>query len=243
MLPYSPQFCNVFPASPTYAWQGSRAAWRALRPLLLGLVWCGLWAGSAACWRACGPLLLLNLTPSVPRGLYLVTPCPTVTRGMLVVVPPPASVAALLVARGYLAPQTPLLKPVAALAGDEVCIDDTGVRINGVWMTHVDTADTSGRPLPSWQGCVTLPEGEVFLLSTWHAHSLDSRYFGPVPVAQLLGKATPVWTRGGDGTWSEEAQRGKIPGRQRPGVHSPFALEIQHDTATRRLVGLAGVQP
>src|SRR5712691_10545028 len=132
--------------------RGMRLQPRALRPLLLGLAWCGLWAGSTALWRTSGPPLLMNLTPSVPRGLYRVTPCTAVTRGMLVVVPPPTSVAALLVARGYLAPQTPLLKPVAALAGDQVCVDANGVRINGTWMAPVDTVDMSGRPLPSWHG-------------------------------------------------------------------------------------------
>ncbi len=174
--------------------RGRRYSPWALRPLLLGLAWCGLWAGSAACWRIAGPRLLLNLTPSVPRGLYLVTPCTAVTRGMLVVVPPPTSVAALLVARGYLAAQTPLLKPVAALAGDQVCVEATGVQINRTWMAPVGTVDAAGRPLPSWRGCVTLADDDVFLLSTQHAQSLDSRYFGPVPVTRLLGRATPVWT-------------------------------------------------
>jgi type IV secretory pathway protease TraF len=103
-------------------------------------------------------------------------------------------VAGLLVARGYLAPQTPLLKPVAALAGDEVCVAATGVQINRTWQAPVATVDTAGRPLPSWWGCVTLGADEVFLLSTQHAQSLDSRYFGPVPVTRLLGRATPVWT-------------------------------------------------
>src|SRR5712691_8893897 len=183
--------------------RGMRLQPHALRPLLLGLAWCGLWAGSTALWRTSGPPLLLNLTPSVPRGLYLVTPCPTVTRGMLVVVPPPAAVAALLVARGYLGARTPLLKPVAAVAGDRVCVDEESVVIQGVWRAPVATRDRRGRPLPRWRGCVTLGADEVFLLSTWHAHSFDSRYFGPVGVRQLLGVAAPVvlWDGAAEHHW------------------------------------------
>jgi conjugative transfer signal peptidase TraF len=188
---------------------------RALRPLLLGLAWCGLWAGSAALWRIAGPRLLLNLTPSVPRGLYLVTPCPTVTRGMLVVVPPPAAVAALLVARGYLGARTPLLKPVAAVAGDRVCVDEESVVIQGVWRAPVATRDRRGRPLPRWRGCVTLGVDEVFLLSTWQAHSFDSRYFGPVGMRQLLGVAAPVvlWDGAAEHHWDAKGQDTDGPSR------------------------------
>src|SRR5216684_4379252 len=86
--------------------------------------------------RALRPLLL-NVSASVPRGLYVLIPLTTVTRGMLVVFPPPPAVAALLVRRGYLAPHTPLLKPVAALPGETVCVQDNGVVIQGVFVAPV----------------------------------------------------------------------------------------------------------
>jgi len=167
---------------------------RVRRPLVLGLAWCGLWAGSAALWHAFGPPLLLNLTTSVPRGLYVLTPPAPPARGMLVAFPPPAAVAALVVTRGYLAPRTPLLKPVAALPGETVCVQNDGVFIEGDFVAPVTSVDALGRPLPRWRGCVTLGVGEVFPLSTWTPRSFDGRYFGPVPVASLLGRVTPVWT-------------------------------------------------
>ena len=148
-------------------------------------------------WHAYGPRLLLNLTGSLPRGVYILTPPTTLTPGMLVVFPPPASMAALLVTRGYLAPQTPLLKPVAAVAGDTVCVQDEGVFLEDHLVAPVATVDHLGRPLPRWRGCVTLADGEVFPLSLWHPQSFDGRYFGPVPVQHLWGEAVPLLTWGG----------------------------------------------
>lgn len=196
----------------------------ALRSLLLGLAWCVLWAGSAALWHAAAPLLLLNLTSSVPRGLYVLTPSTTLTRGMLVVFPPPVAVASLLVTRGYLAPQTPLLKPVAALPGETVCVQDDGVFIQGVFVAPVSPVDHLGRPLPRWRGCVTLGAGEVFLLSTWHPRSFDGRYFGPVAVASLLGRATPVWTWGVGEEGNESGENGQD--KDQPGS-TPFPSHNQ----------------
>jgi len=49
-----------------------RAHDRPLRPLLLGVAWCGRWAGSAARWRASGPLLRTR-TGSLPRGIAVLT--------------------------------------------------------------------------------------------------------------------------------------------------------------------------
>lgn len=183
----------------------------ALRPLLLGLACYSLWAGSAVLWHAWGPPLLLNLTASLPPGLYLLLPVHPLTHGTLVVFPPPATVAPLLVARGYLAPHTPLLKPVAALPGDAVCVQDEGVFIQGLFVAPVASVDGAGRRLPRWRGCVTLADGEVFVLSTWSPRSVDSRYFGPVRVSTIAGVARPLWT------WAAPQTDGEDGGTRRRG--------------------------
>ncbi|MGU5710215.1 S26 family signal peptidase [Aeromonas caviae] len=54
-------------------------------------------------------------------------------------------------------------------------------------------ADRLGRPLPSWQHCRPLAEGELFLLSVTNPASFDSRYFGPVSASAVIGVAHPVW--------------------------------------------------
>ena len=185
--------------------------WRRLRPLLLGLAWCGGCAASACFWQACGPRLLLNLTASVPRGVYVLTPLTPLaplTHGMLVAFPPPASIAAVAVRRGYLAPQIPLLKPLAALPGETVCVHDHGVFIQGYFVAPIALADTRGRPLPRWRGCVTLGPAEVFPLSP-APRSFDGRYSGPVAIASLLGRVVPVLTWGGWKAADNSGERGQ----------------------------------
>jgi type IV secretory pathway protease TraF len=54
--------------------------------------------------------------------------------------------------------------------------------------------DRRGRVLPSWQGCRTLAQGEVFLMNWDEPASLDSRYFGPLSLTTIAGRAEPVWT-------------------------------------------------
>jgi hypothetical protein len=53
-------------------------------------------------------------------------------------------------------------------------------------------ADSLGRPMPVWKGCRVLTEGEFFLAMTDVPASLDSRYFGPVTYADILGRVEPL---------------------------------------------------
>jgi conjugative transfer signal peptidase TraF len=130
----------------------------------------------------------LNLSPSVPLGLYRLTPVPPVlTRGMLVLTPVPASV------QPWRSRWTPLLKPVAALAGEEVCVHQGELWVAGQGYGPV-YGEAHGRPLPQLQGCHVVPEGTVFLASP-APRSLDGRYFGTTPVADVTAGAVPLWTR------------------------------------------------
>ena len=105
----------------------------------------------------------------------------------------PADAAALAAQRGYLPTRIPLLKRVGAVAPQEVCVADGSVRIDGVPSAAVLRADRWGRPLPSWQQCRRLRPGELFLVSVTNPASFDSRYFGPVSAAAVIGVARPVW--------------------------------------------------
>ena len=60
--------------------------------------------------------------------------------------------------------------------------------------------DRRGRPLPVWQGCRLVANGELFLMNWQVRDSLDGRYFGPLPATAVIGRATPLYTdEDGDG--------------------------------------------
>ena len=46
--------------------------------------------------------------------------------------------------------------------------------------------------LPRWNGCRRLHNGEVFVFSDRIPNSFDSRYFGPVNRAEIVGVFRPV---------------------------------------------------
>ncbi|TWB18442.1 conjugation peptidase TraF [Nitrospirillum amazonense] len=139
------------------------------------------------------PLVVWNASASAPIGLYRVRSNTQLIRGDLVLVRPPSAVASLAAARGYVPAGVPLIKRVAALAGDTVCGEQRSVAINGEPVpTRLET-DRLGRPLPTWEGCRMLQAGELFLLMRDVPDSFDSRYFGPVRVESVIGQLVPLW--------------------------------------------------
>jgi len=139
------------------------------------------------------PWLVWNASASAPVGLYRTVTGPA-KRGDLVLVRPPVDVAALATERGYLPDGVPLIKRVAARAGNHVCAVGGRVFLSGHPPIHRLETDAAGRPLPQWSGCQRLSRDEVFLLMAEAPDSFDSRYFGPVPLASVIGRLVPLWT-------------------------------------------------
>jgi conjugative transfer signal peptidase TraF len=139
------------------------------------------------------PVLIWNASASVPIGLYTVTPAGGLYVNELVVVRPPAALASFIARRGYLAMGVPLLKHILALRGQAVCRTDRTITVDGNVMGDALDRDHWGRPLPVWQGCHVIANGEVFLMNRWSEYSLDGRYFGPLPTASIVGRADPLW--------------------------------------------------
>jgi len=138
------------------------------------------------------PCLVWNASASAPIGLYRVLPGDAV-RGDLVLVRTPNSVRRLAAERDYLPSNVPLVKRIVAAAGDIVCGAGDAISINGRVVAERLARDRLGRPLPTWSGCHLLDGGEAFLLMEGVADSFDSRYFGPVPTAAIIGRLAPLW--------------------------------------------------
>ena len=141
------------------------------------------------------PWLVWNASASVPIGLYKVTPAMHLTVTDLVVALPPAPLAAMLADEGYLPRGVPLIKRVLALPGQTVCRTGVFITVDRILMGSAREKDRSGHSLPSWQGCRVVAANHVFLMNWDEPNSLDGRYFGTLPLASVVGRAEPLWTR------------------------------------------------
>ena len=140
------------------------------------------------------PRLLWNASESVPVGLYSVEAGDQLAVTNLVVAMPPNSLATFLAERGYVPLGVPLIKRILALCGQSVCRNELVISVDGIGMGKALAHDRQGRPLPVWQGCQVMAEGEVFLMNWDEPASFDGRYFGPIPLRAIIGLATPLWT-------------------------------------------------
>ena len=159
-------------------------------PCLLGVIGIGLIGFSAAHNKP--PWLIWNVSPSAPVGLYR-TISGVPQKGDFVLVRTPKQVSQLASSRHYIPANVPLVKRIAAIAGDHVCAARRVILINGYAIARPLERDSSGRKMPLWQGCRLLHEGEYFLLMAEAPTSFDSRYFGPVMRENLIGRLVPLW--------------------------------------------------
>jgi type IV secretory pathway protease TraF len=88
----------------------------------------------------------------------------------------------------------PILKKIAAVAGQHVCIRDTVVYIDGNAVARTLDSDAKERPLTAWAHCRHLIGDELFLLNPHNKASFDSRYFGPLDASFVRGRAIPLAT-------------------------------------------------
>jgi len=162
--------------------------WRRLIPLVAGAALLGV--GKVAL----SGHFLINFTPSIPRGIYWISPGVRPQRGDLVTFPIPESVRELVYERQYVPRTIRLLaKPVIAIGGDHVCVRDHELVVNGHSAGKVLGVDRDGKPMPEYSGCGVLDPGDVFV-STQHDNSFDSRYFGPLELSVVRGTLSALLT-------------------------------------------------
>jgi conjugative transfer signal peptidase TraF len=140
------------------------------------------------------PLYIWNASASVPIGLYRLRPADQFQVTELVAVQPPEPLATFLDLNGYLPIGVPMLKRVLALPGQSVCRTGLTISVDDVAVGEAKDHDRRGRPLPKWQGCRVVGDGDLFLMNWQSDDSLDGRYFGFLPASAVIGRAMPVWT-------------------------------------------------
>lgn len=158
---------------------------------LAGLAGAVLLTGVGAAAERLPSPALINESPSLPRGLYLLAPGEPIGAGAVVAIPPPAA------ARRYLGGlgmpvEVQLLKRVAAAGGERACAGPGAVATPRRTVA-VRARDRRGVRLAAWRGCRSLGADELFLLGDTPG-SYDSRYFGPVSRREVSGPYRAVLT-------------------------------------------------
>lgn len=144
--------------------------------------------------------IAFNFTPSLPLGAYVQTSLP-LTRGTLVSVCVAEEAAReareldLLAAGRCPGGVVPLLKRIAAVEGDVVEITAEGVFVSDRLLQFpAPKRSARGHRLRTWPlGRYDVKPGELWLTAK-HPRSWDSRYFGPVEAASVVGTYRPLWT-------------------------------------------------
>lgn len=155
----------------------------------------------AAIILACYPLpffVTINLTPSIPVGVYLKTSDPNApyTRFCL----DPKYVAVLrnhgVVSHGSCPDGSePLIKPVIhATPTDPIILTAEGFRYRGKLLPNTvpKAIALDGKPLEHW--AFGIYRSDMWAVSSYNANSYDSRYFGPINKASIVSRARLLLT-------------------------------------------------
>ena len=84
---------------------------------------------------------------------------------------------------------------MAAKPGDEVVASSAGVTVNGKLLPRTAPLrrDSSGRSLAPWPfGRYTIAPGTLWVASSYHPRSYDSRYLGPIRESAVRARLRAV---------------------------------------------------
>jgi len=146
--------------------------------------------------------IIFNTTSSFPIGFYKISKSSQYKKGVLVsFCAVPSKMIDRMIKQGYsqknsLCPnQTPqLLKKILGLEGDRVEIGKL-VFINNqaIQNSKIFTKDSRGNLLRI-QSSQSIKKDYFWAMSDYNERSFDSRYFGQVPLKNIIGRATPIMT-------------------------------------------------
>ena len=123
---------------------------------------------------------LINWIPGVDAGDKIIHPFGEVKRGDIVVFNPPID-------------NKPYIKRIIGLPGDVITFADGHVLVNGaVLQENYDLGGPTNCPRGAEAcsaGPITVGPDQVFVMGDNRENSEDSRYFGPIDIDSIIGKA------------------------------------------------------
>ena len=136
----------------------------------------------------------LNVTESLPTGLYMRIPGKECRRGDYIVYEPSAEVKSLIIKNGWGDGNRDFLKKVGATAGEKYSVDATTLtfEVAGKYFGQVYETDNAGNELQKMRGEFEVPKGHVLPVAT-SARSFDGRYSGTIPKSRIRTRVVPVF--------------------------------------------------
>lgn len=139
-------------------------------------------------------IIFINVSPSLPRGIYMAIPGNQYRVGDIVAYTPTPDVTTFCLDRGYMKKKETFVKTIGAMPNTLYRIDsDLTFTINGKPAGVVIPKDTEDRDMPIAIGYHRVPQGE-FLPYTQAPRSLDGRYTGTVPFSNIRTRVIPILT-------------------------------------------------
>ena len=144
----------------------------------------------------------VNLTESIPVGLYRITSVDAIKDAYVIFCPDDRQSFRLGKDRGYIdhglgcGGYGYLMKKMVAVSGDILSVTPEGVFVNQTLIpfSKPKLADGMNRTLPQWQILdYPLKEDEVMTMTNQSEWSFDGRYYGLVHTRQIKGMITPIW--------------------------------------------------
>ncbi|HAU0965786.1 TPA: conjugative transfer signal peptidase TraF [Legionella pneumophila] len=144
----------------------------------------------------------INLTESIPVGLYRITGTKPLKNAYVIFCPDDRQSFRLAKNRGYIDyglycnGYGYLMKKVVAVSGDILSVTNGGVFVNQMLIPYSKPKlqDGMNRSLPQWQVMnYALQEDEIMTMTSQSEWSFDGRYYGLVHTRQIKGMITPIW--------------------------------------------------
>ena len=146
----------------------------------------------------------LNLTNSIPVGLYRITTLTNLKNSFVIFCPDDRLAFKQGLKRHYisygLCPGSYgyLMKKVVGTAGDKVTVTAEGVFINQkiIPFSKPKLIDGMHHSLPQWRTVnYQLKEDEIMTMTSQSEWSFDGRYYGLIHLGQIKGVITPIWVK------------------------------------------------
>lgn len=137
----------------------------------------------------------LNMTSSLPRGLYMKVSSEELSRGDYIIYEPSEEVKAIIIKNGWGNGKHDFLKKVGAVSGEKFSInaDTLTFEIEGEYIGKVFEKDNVGHELPKLRGNFEVPQDCVLPIAT-SERSFDGRYSGVISNKKIKAKVMPIFT-------------------------------------------------